>query len=131
MGPGGYDKDGKRIKPSVTVGDKVLIPQVSTFLFCLGRLGCKTKLRIGYSVVGEQMREVADVLTCRSMVVRRLRSVMRNIRYSETMSMLASYRPSISGLLTFLSQYPRQDQRIDAKTSREQPKMYHICISSA
>ena len=28
VGPGGLDKDGKRITPSVTPGDKVLIPQV-------------------------------------------------------------------------------------------------------
>lgn len=30
VGPGGYDKDGKRVNVSVAVGDKVLIPQVST-----------------------------------------------------------------------------------------------------
>jgi hypothetical protein len=29
VGPGGLDKDGKRIQPSVAPGDKVLIPQVS------------------------------------------------------------------------------------------------------
>ena len=28
VGPGGLDKDGKRIQPSVAPGDKVLIPQV-------------------------------------------------------------------------------------------------------
>ena len=28
VGPGGLDKDGKRIPPSVAPGDKVLIPQV-------------------------------------------------------------------------------------------------------
>ena len=28
VGPGGYDKDGKRLTPSVAPGDKVLIPQV-------------------------------------------------------------------------------------------------------
>lgn len=28
VGPGGLDKDGKRITPSVVPGDKVLIPQV-------------------------------------------------------------------------------------------------------
>jgi len=28
VGPGGLDKDGKRVSCSVTVGDKVLIPQV-------------------------------------------------------------------------------------------------------
>jgi len=27
VGPGGIDKDGKRVSPSVAVGDKVLIPQ--------------------------------------------------------------------------------------------------------
>lgn len=29
VGPGGVDKDGKRVNVSVNVGDKVLIPQVS------------------------------------------------------------------------------------------------------
>lgn len=33
VGPGGVDKDGKRVSPSVAVGDKVLIPQVSSGLF--------------------------------------------------------------------------------------------------
>lgn len=28
VGPGGLDKEGKRIQPSVAAGDKVLIPQV-------------------------------------------------------------------------------------------------------
>jgi len=28
VGPGGLDKDGKRVQPSVAPGDKVLIPQV-------------------------------------------------------------------------------------------------------
>ncbi len=28
VGPGGLDRDGKRIQPSVQAGDKVLIPQV-------------------------------------------------------------------------------------------------------
>lgn len=28
VGPGGLDKDGKRVAPSVAPGDKVLIPQV-------------------------------------------------------------------------------------------------------
>ena len=28
VGPGGLDKEGKRITPSVAPGDKVLIPQV-------------------------------------------------------------------------------------------------------
>ena len=28
VGPGGLDKEGKRIAPSVSPGDKVLIPQV-------------------------------------------------------------------------------------------------------
>lgn len=29
VGPGGLDKDGKRVSCNVAVGDKVLIPQVS------------------------------------------------------------------------------------------------------
>jgi chaperonin GroES len=33
VGPGGLDKDGKRITPSVAPGDKVLIPQVSCSAF--------------------------------------------------------------------------------------------------
>lgn len=32
VGPGGLDKDGKRIAPSVVAGDKVLIPQVCIYL---------------------------------------------------------------------------------------------------
>ena len=28
VGPGGLDKEGKRVAPSVAPGDKVLIPQV-------------------------------------------------------------------------------------------------------
>ena len=28
VGPGGLDKEGKRVTPSVAPGDKVLIPQV-------------------------------------------------------------------------------------------------------
>lgn len=28
VGPGGLDKEGKRVTPSVVPGDKVLIPQV-------------------------------------------------------------------------------------------------------
>jgi chaperonin GroES len=32
VGPGGLDKDGKRVQCSVQAGDKVLIPQVSAFL---------------------------------------------------------------------------------------------------
>lgn len=35
VGPGGLDKDGKRVAPSVAPGDKVLIPQVSRYLWCL------------------------------------------------------------------------------------------------
>lgn len=30
VGPGGLDKEGKRVQPSVAPGDKVLIPQVGT-----------------------------------------------------------------------------------------------------
>ena len=32
VGPGGFDKDGKRLAPSVAPGDKVLIPQVYSTL---------------------------------------------------------------------------------------------------
>lgn len=30
VGPGGLDKEGKRVAPSVAPGDKVLIPQVGS-----------------------------------------------------------------------------------------------------
>lgn len=39
VGPGGLDKEGKRVLPSVAAGDKVLIPQVRQKpeqTFCLG-----------------------------------------------------------------------------------------------
>ena len=32
VGPGGLDKEGKRVTPSVAPGDKVLIPQVSRWI---------------------------------------------------------------------------------------------------
>jgi chaperonin GroES len=37
VGPGGFDKDGKRIAMGVKAGDKVLIPQV----------GCKALFEMG------------------------------------------------------------------------------------
>lgn len=36
VGPGGLDKNGKRVEVSVKPGDKVLVPQVSLFLFVGG-----------------------------------------------------------------------------------------------
>lgn len=33
VGPGGLDKEGKRVTPSVVPGDKVLIPQVCSPVF--------------------------------------------------------------------------------------------------
>lgn len=33
VGPGGLDKEGKRVAPSVQPGDKVLIPQVCNQVF--------------------------------------------------------------------------------------------------
>lgn len=39
VGPGGLDKDGKRVSVSVAPGDKVLIPQVSTVLSRCGWAG--------------------------------------------------------------------------------------------
>ena len=49
VGPGGLDKDGKRVSCSVAPGDKVLIPQVSwdgvLFIFWVedgnGGVGCE------------------------------------------------------------------------------------------
>ena len=37
VGPGGLDREGKRIAPSVAPGDKVLIPQVwiPTYIICV------------------------------------------------------------------------------------------------
>jgi hypothetical protein len=43
VGPGGLDKEGKRVKPSVSAGDKVLIPQVCVFLF-----GCLRCMKIWF-----------------------------------------------------------------------------------
>ena len=37
VGPGGLDKEGKRIAPSVAPGDKVLIPQVGHGIFSEGK----------------------------------------------------------------------------------------------
>lgn len=36
VGPGGLDKEGKIVKPSVKAGDKVLIPQVCEVLALRG-----------------------------------------------------------------------------------------------
>lgn len=40
VGPGGLDKDGKRVACSVKAGDKVLIPQVCGYFFGVDILGC-------------------------------------------------------------------------------------------
>ena len=37
VGPGGLDKDGKRITMGVKAGDRVLIPQVCAFLVLMRR----------------------------------------------------------------------------------------------
>ncbi len=48
VGPGGLDKEGKRIQPSVAPGDKVLIPQVGLyFIHCVI---CYWGLKIGFFV---------------------------------------------------------------------------------
>ena len=39
VGPGGLDKDGKRVSCSVSVGDRVLIPQVRSMHIWLFGLG--------------------------------------------------------------------------------------------
>lgn len=44
VGPGGLDKEGKRVAPSVQPGDKVLIPQV-----------CLLGLRERWLIVGGRM----------------------------------------------------------------------------
>lgn len=49
VGPGGLDKDGKRVSVSVQPGDKVLIPQVSLVLCWLqgGGEGIGSRLVLG------------------------------------------------------------------------------------
>jgi len=42
VGPGGLDKDGKRIAPSVVAGDKVLIPQVRIYGSLIKDIGIGT-----------------------------------------------------------------------------------------
>jgi hypothetical protein len=59
VGPGGLDKDGKRVSCSVAPGDKVLIPQVSWdgVLFILrvgdgnGGAGCEWIQRLGVVMI--------------------------------------------------------------------------------
>lgn len=46
VGPGGLDKEGKIVKPSVKAGDKVLIPQV-----------CEILAPRGWVVLGERGRD--------------------------------------------------------------------------
>lgn len=71
VGPGGLDKDGKRIAPSVAAGDKVLIPQVR----------CHSKgNREHWFKKGS-----ANVYAC-SMVGARSRCKTRSIRCLETTS---------------------------------------------
>lgn len=43
VGPGGLDRDGKRIKPSVATGDRVLIPQVGCIMQKLCRCFLQAK----------------------------------------------------------------------------------------
>lgn len=47
VGPGGLDKEGKRVTPSVAPGDKVLIPQVC--LSCRGEVGIAPSLTLRLS----------------------------------------------------------------------------------
>jgi co-chaperonin GroES (HSP10) len=49
VGPGGLDKDGKRVQCSVAPGDKVLIPQVSWtgFVYSCGVGGWNGKRDLG------------------------------------------------------------------------------------
>ena len=44
VGPGGLDRDGKRIAPSVGPGDKVLIPQVWQCLLLSYAITCSGKM---------------------------------------------------------------------------------------
>jgi chaperonin GroES len=43
VGPGGLDKDGKRVSCQVKAGDKVLIPQVSSRIYSTADSGCVEK----------------------------------------------------------------------------------------
>ena len=54
VGPGGLDKEGKRVTPSVTPGDKVLIPQVG-YRFEVAI--CRKKLANARCAVWWQSRE--------------------------------------------------------------------------
>ncbi len=44
VGPGGLDKDGKRVACSVAPGDKVLIPQVSWCCLFIFRVGSRNEV---------------------------------------------------------------------------------------
>jgi co-chaperonin GroES (HSP10) len=48
VGPGGLDKEGKRVAVSVAPGDRVLIPQVGFFRACVQRVadGCEDGVRL-------------------------------------------------------------------------------------
>lgn len=70
VGPGGLDKEGKRVAPSVAPGDKVLIPQVSLEDFLRSYIGMR-----GSKLISLSMEEVPS------------KSEMRNTRCSGTMSM--------------------------------------------
>jgi co-chaperonin GroES (HSP10) len=47
VGPGGLDKDGKRVSCNVSPGDRVLIPQVSWECFFKGRRKREENMREG------------------------------------------------------------------------------------
>jgi hypothetical protein len=104
VGPGGFDKDGKRIACGVAVGDKVLIPQVSwAFYFCGGWIGCGFVGENIYletlSFVGGLLEDaryvqclILDVLLtrCYSMVDHQSRLETKSILCSEIMSTICS-----------------------------------------
>jgi chaperonin GroES len=57
VGPGGLDKEGKRIQPSVQPGDKVLIPQVRG-VYVLGEM----MWRLECCCEGRRRCEIAGVV---------------------------------------------------------------------
>ena len=79
VGPGGLDKEGKRVAPSVAPGDKVLIPQV--------------RPQFWYRAFGDRLLNYI-----RSTEAARSRLGTRSTRYSETMSKSKSIARGMAGL---------------------------------
>lgn len=74
VGPGGLDKEGKRVTPSVQPGDKVLIPQVCNRAFDKYGQALKEDCNADEGFYGFSMEGAQSRLE------------MRSIRFLETMS---------------------------------------------